>query len=250
MSDALLIEKVLAFVTAPEYRPMKPRMILKALKLPEEQFREIRRVIKHLVSQRRVIYGVNHLVLPVAGKGQSSKVQIRAKDTQEPDRPGPVDAGPVDAGPVASGEVIGIYRAAASMGYGFVVVPRSQPASAELQSASKLQSGAELPVKLPDVFIPEFRKLNAMDGDTVRVKLRRPMRSGGRGGQESPRHISGRLEGEIVEIVGRKKREFTGTYQAEGQKSFVWLDGAKLERPVAIGDVRGLPLENNDQVVV
>jgi len=254
MSDALLIEKVLAFVTAPEYRPMKPRMILKALKLPEEQFREIRRVIKHLVSQRRVIYGVNHLVLPVAGQGQSSKGQIRSKDSQELDRPGrdagPVDASPVDAGPVASGEVIGIYRAAASMGYGFVVVPRSQPASAELQSASKLQSGAELPVKLPDVFIPEFRKLNAMDGDTVRVKLRRPMRSGGRGGQESPRHISGRLEGEIVEIVGRKKREFTGTYQTEGQKSFVWLDGAKLERPVAIGDVRGLPLENNDKVVV
>ncbi|MBU6387878.1 MAG: RNB domain-containing ribonuclease, partial [Planctomycetes bacterium] len=89
-----------------------------------------------------------------------------------------------------------------------------------------------------------------MDGDTVRVRLRRPMQSGGRGRKESPRHVSGRLEGEVIEVVARKKREFTGTFQSDGQKSFVWLDGAKLARPVSIGDVRGLPLENNDKVVV
>jgi len=71
-----------------------------------------------------------------------------------------------------------------------------------------------------------------------------------RGAKELPRHVSGRLEGEVVEVVARKKREFTGTLQTEGQKSFVWLDGAKLERPVTIGDVRGLPLESNDKVVV
>jgi ribonuclease R len=105
-------------------------------------------------------------------------------------------------------------------------------------------------VKIPDIFIPETRKRNAMDGDTVRVKLRQPMRRGMRGLKEAPRHVSGRLEGEIVEVIARKKREFTGTFQNDGKKSFVWLDGAKLERPVSIGDVRGLPLENNDKVVV
>ena len=248
MSDAILIEKVLAFVTTPEYRPMKPRMILKVLKLPEEQYRELRRAIKHLVSQGRVIYGVNHLVLAVARTGQ-----VRAKSEQGSEKSPREDSTP------AGGEVVGIYRAAPSMGYGFVEVPRSAPAvSTVAQSDSQpsehtpveAPARAQLPVKVPDIFIPESRKLNAMDGDTVRVRLRRPMRSGVRGAKESPRHVSGRLEGEVVEVVARKKREFTGTLQTDGQKSFVWLDGAKLERPVSIGDVRGLPLENNDKVVV
>ncbi len=247
MSDAILIEKVLAFVTTPEYRPMKPRMILKVLKLPEEQYRELRRAIKHLVSQGRVIYGVNHLVLPVARTGQVRTMggQRALESAQD--------------GPPAGGEVVGIYRAAPSMGYGFVEVPRNAPAVSTVaqsdsqpseQTPVEAPARAQLPVKVPDIFIPESRKLNAMDGDTVRVRLRRPMRSGVRGAKESPRHVSGRLEGEVVEVVARKKREFTGTFQTDGQKSFVWLDGAKLERPVSIGDVRGLPLENNDKVVV
>jgi len=253
MSDAILIEKLLAFVTTPEYRPMKPRMILKVLKLPEEQYRELRRAIKHLVSQGRVIYGANHLVLPVARPGQ-----VKAKGVQT------AEGSTQEASPLEGGEVIGIYRAAPSMGYGFVEVPRTAPA-ATLPAVADSEHNhsehnhevpveqtakAQLPVKVPDIFIPESRKLNAMDGDTVRVRLRRPMRSGMRGAKESPRHVSGRLEGEIVEVVARKKREYTGTFQSDGQKSFVWLDGAKLERPVSIGDVRGLPLENNDKVVV
>jgi ribonuclease R len=144
------------------------------------------------------------------------------------------------------------------MGYGFVEVPRSSSVVPEKQDVAPTSDHpssedlpkAELPVKIPDIFIPETRKRNAMDGDTVRVKLRQPMRRGMRGLKEAPRHVSGRLEGEIVEVIARKKREFTGTFQNDGKKSFVWLDGAKLERPVSIGDVRGLPLENNDKVVV
>lgn len=248
MSDSLLIEKVLVFVTSPEYRPMKPRMILKSLRLPEDQYRDLRRAIKHLVSQGRVIYGANHLVLAVARNGQ-----VRTKGPLE------TDSTALEGSQVVSGEVVGVYRAAPSMGYGFVEVPRaatiSSPAGAEQSGpgdgqATEALPKAQLPVKMPDIFIPETRKLNAMDGDTVRVQLRRSMRNGQRGSKESPRHVSGRLEGEIVEILSRKRREFTGTFQTEGQKSFVWLDGAKLEHPVSIGDVRGLPLENNDKVVV
>jgi len=248
MSNALLIEKVLVFVTSPEYRPMKPRMMAKVLKLPEDQYRDLRRVIKHLVSQGRVIYGANHLILPVNKVGQ-----IRPRSVPE------AESAQGDRVMAPSGEVVGIFRAAPSMGYGFVEVPRSYPtanAGSVLDgqtgedSVAKTPPKSDLPVKLPDIFIPETRKLNAMDGDTVKVQLRRPMRSGQRAGKETPRHVSGRLEGEIVEIVARKNREFTGTFQTDGQKSYVWLDGAKLERPVSIGDVRGLPLENNDKVVV
>jgi ribonuclease R len=255
MTNALLIENLLVFVSAPEYRPMKPRMILKALKLPEEQYRELRRAIKHLVSQGRVVYGANHLVLPVARNDHS-----RSKAAQETARIDRVTDRVADSvvNGTASGEIIGIYRAAPSMGYGFVEVPRSSSVVPEKQDVAPTSDHpssedlpkAELPVKIPDIFIPETRKRNAMDGDTVRVKLRQPMRRGMRGLKEAPRHVSGRLEGEIVEVIARKKREFTGTFQNDGKKSFVWLDGAKLERPVSIGDVRGLPLENNDKVVV
>lgn len=258
MSNALLIEKVLALVTSVEYRPMKPRVMHKLLGLPEEQYRELRRVIKHLVSQGRVIYGANHLVLAVALNGQTPTRPLKAPKDFDPGEAGEVGSRVGDRAD-SGGEYVGIYRAAPSMGYGFVEVPRSGPAVATRlasdsqgnpQDSAQTPSRVPLPVKVPDIFIPESRKLNAMDGDTVRVRLRRPMQSGGRGRKESPRHVSGRLEGEVIEVVARKKREFTGTFQSDGQKSFVWLDGAKLARPVSIGDVRGLPLENNDKVVV
>jgi ribonuclease R len=310
MNSAILSEKVLILVSSAEYRPMKPRMMLKALKLADEEYRELRRAVKQLVRDGRVLYGANHLVLPTVGNGS-----VRPKNPKpglpKPGLPKPGlsvspmqlqngDSGMIDFGagqsPIAdqrlaadqtSGEekpatgstlgvnqIVGVFRSAPSMGYGFVEVPRGgttvsseTPAAIPSEALGGSQSQisqdsaqganlarAEISVKMPDIFIPEFRKLNALDGDTVRVQLRRPMLSGsrgtGRGGKEMPRHASGRLEGEIVEVVARKRREFTGTYQTDGQKSFVWLDGAKLERPVSLGDVRGMPLENNDKVVV
>ena len=265
MSDALLIEKVLAFVTSAEYRPMKPRMILKHLKLPEDQYRELRRAVKHLVSQGRIIYGANHLVLAVSKSGQ---VQLQPSRIQPSRNVESSDRSPI------GGELVGVFRAAPSMEYGFVEIPRSatmpsaatggfpgsddqtaqerphEDSSNPLGGAGESLPKADLPVKTPDIFIPEHRKLNAMDGDTVRVRLRGSLRTASGRYKESPRHVSGRLEGEIVQIVARKKREFTGTFQSDGHQSFVWLDGAKLNRPILIGDVRGLPLENNDKVVV
>jgi exoribonuclease R len=291
MNSALLSDKVLILVSSAEYRPMKPRMMLKALKLADEEYRELRRAIKQLVREGRVLYGANHLVLPTVGNGsvrpknprpqttQSETTQSQATPSEsfEDGAPkggtglGQRSSGMIDfdagQGSIAgANQIVGIFRSAPSMGYGFVEVPRggSVPLagdSVRSQGQTPSEVGqeapvarAELSVKMPDIFIPEFRKLNALDGDTVRVQLRRPMLSGsrgsGRGGKEMPRHASGRLEGEIVEVVARKRREFTGTYQTDGQKSFVWLDGAKLERPVSLGDVRGMPLENNDKVVV
>ena len=289
MNSALLSEKVLILVSSPEYRPMKPRMMLKALKLADEEYRELRRAIKQLVREGRVLYGANHLVLPTVGNGSVRPKTPRPGKTKSETFEHGASEGGLDLEPRSSGmiefdadqgtgqvvgqgpivganQIVGIFRSAPSMGYGFVEVPRggSVPQAGDTvgsQGPTPLEAGqdasvarAELSVKMPDIFIPEFRKLNALDGDTVRVQLRRPMLSGprgsGRGAKEMPRHASGRLEGEIVEVVARKRREFTGTYQTDGQKSFVWLDGAKLERPVSLGDVRGMPLENNDKVVV
>lgn len=253
MNTTPLTDLVFAFVVSPEYRPMKPRMILNQLKLPEEQYRELRRAIKTLVREGRVLFGANHLVLPSTHLGKTDSAKKPRNETRASRIPDAVSQGiespdsdrVTSPGPRAS-DVIGIFRRALSAGYGFVELPRGPVSIANPTDEQRDQPAT----KTPDIFIPERRTLNAMDGDTVRVQLRKSTPPGRRAGGSTLRNIPGRLEGEIVEIVERKKRQFTGTFQTDGQKSFVWLDGAKLERPVSIGDVRGLPVENNDKVIV
>ncbi len=88
-----------------------------------------------------------------------------------------------------------------------------------------------------DIFIPAKFTGSAMEGDLVSVRI---SKSAG----------SERTEGGIEEIVSRAKRQFVGTYQLVNNASVVWLDGVTSENPVTVGDVRGLPLNNNDKVIV
>ena len=53
-----------------------------------------------------------------------------------------------------------------------------------------------------------------------------------------------------MEVLQRARRQFTGTFQMIGGKPAVFLDGTPYEQPVSVGDVRGLPLENDDKVFV
>ena len=277
MNTESITDKLLAFVASAEYRPMKPRMILNHLKLTEDEYRELRRSIKKLVREGRLLFGANHLVLPSVysspGSGNAQRVKrgdsrnSQGDETQQSERmtEESSNAGSSNLGFSASGlsEVVGVFRRALSAGYGFVELPRGKVTTPNAPTATPSPEGAIVgmePVesaavesassRLPDVFIPETRTSNAMDGDTVRVRLRKSTSPSRRGAGANLRNNPARLEGEIVEIVERKKRQFTGTFQTNDKKSFVWLDGAKLERPVSIGDVRGLPVENNDKVIV
>lgn len=112
----------------------------------------------------------------------------------------------------------GTFRQAAA-GFGFV---RPQP-------TGKL-------VSVEDIFIPAPATGSAMEGDTVAVRVRGSRRGG--------------KEGEVVEIVARARRQFAGTYGVEQKQSVVWLDGVPNAAPVMVGDVRGLPIEQGDKVVV
>jgi ribonuclease R len=266
MNTPPLSDRILAFVYAPEFRPSKPRMILRHLKLTEDDYPELRREIKKLVREGRLAFGANHIVTKPTS---IAKAPAKAKPPK-PQRPRleatphtDLDASAIDTLPSGNStsdlnadepeipadskrrrgpadelidessrppkvsrkakinekEVVGVFRLAPAGGYGFVEIPRGTGAM------------------LPDVFIPASVIKNAMDGDSVRVELQSPDRQG-------------RLEGRIVEVVSRKRRQFSGTFQTENDKSWVWLDGAKLEHPISIGDVRGLPLENNDKVIV
>ena len=57
-----LADRLMRLVVASDYRPSKPKQIATKLKLDIEETRELKRVIKQLVFEGRLIYGSNHLV--------------------------------------------------------------------------------------------------------------------------------------------------------------------------------------------
>jgi ribonuclease R len=87
MNDSDLVRRLLRHVNHPNYRPVKPRVISRQLKLTAEQQTKLKQVIKHLVKEGKLGYGANHLVTARA-------------DT-------------------ARNEIVGTFRRAMS-GYGFV----------------------------------------------------------------------------------------------------------------------------------
>jgi ribonuclease R len=184
-----LTDRVMRLIVSPDYRPSKPKQIAEQLKLDSDGYREVRRVIKQLVLEGRLIYGSNHLVIsPGAIGGPSDRIR-------------------------------GTFRRAMGGGFGFV-----RPAHAE---------DADVP---EDIFVPPGATKGALEGDLVEIKVR-PSRKGGN-------------EGAVVEILERARRQFTGTFRLTGGTPVVFLDGTPYEAPVSVGDVRGLPLENDDKVFV
>jgi ribonuclease R len=70
--SAELADRVMRLVVSADYRPAKPKRIAEQLKLDPDEFRELRRVIKQLVLEGRLVYGSNHLVLSTGSVGGPS----------------------------------------------------------------------------------------------------------------------------------------------------------------------------------
>jgi len=184
-----LADRVMRLVVSPDYRPSKPKKIAEQLKLDGDDYRAVRKIIKQLVTEGRLIYGSNHLVIsPGAVGGPSDRIR-------------------------------GSFRRAMGGGFGFV-----RPAHAD---------DSDVP---EDIFVPPGSTHGALEGDIVEVKVR-PSRKGGN-------------EGEVVKVLERARRQFTGTFQTENSEAVVYLDGTPYEHPVSVGDVRGLPLQDDDKVFV
>lgn len=118
--------------------------------------------------------------------------------------------------------VRGIFRLAQA-GFGFI----------------RQQGTDEQSAPLEDVFVPQQFVGDAFDGDLVEAKLL-SNRSRARGG----------TEGHIERVIERATRQFSGTFRKSGQQNLVLLDGTHLKHPIEVGDTRGLPLKNEDKVVV
>ncbi len=66
MRNEEIERELVELVKQPGYRPQKPRVIAKRLKLGEDQTRDLKRAIKRLVKLGQLSYGANHLVGPPA----------------------------------------------------------------------------------------------------------------------------------------------------------------------------------------
>jgi len=103
----------------------------------------------------------------------------------------------------------------------------------------RITEGNEGADSLDDIFIPPGATAGALEGDTVEVRL----------APRSDRRGDG-TEGVIEKILSRGRRQFTGTFEMRGNVAVVHLDGVPYDRPITVGDVRGLPLEGDEKVFV
>lgn len=261
-----IADRVLRLVSSPNYRPIKPKLIAAALGITNDDFREVKRVVKALVHRGQLVYGSNHLVMlasaappPEAATkppkksprkkkiasdievGQSDPADLDPADpvsqdfdSPDPDpesEPTPRRSKSVAAAAIArlgvdlsrrDGIVRGTFRGAMG-GFGFV-------------RRGDGVEGADAP---EDVFIPPGATGGALDGDTVEVRMRP---RGDRRGDA--------MEGYVDKVLERGRRQFTGTFEQRDSEALVHLDGVPYERPLVVGDVRGLPVENDDKVFV
>lgn len=185
-----LADRLMRLVVSSDYRPSKPKQIAAQLRLDADEYRELRRVVKQLVLEGRLIYGSNHLVVSVGSAG-----------------------GPDDT-------IRGSFRMAMGGGFGFV-------------RPNQAGKDCDMP---EDIFVPPGSTCGALEGDLVEVSIRESRRGGS--------------EGVVTSVLERARRQFTGTFQLVRGVAAVFLDGTPYEHPVEVGDVRGLPLENDDKVFV
>ncbi len=143
--DPELEQKVLQHVGGENYRPVKPRVLAKQLKLSDDEFRELKRTVKSLVKRGELSYGSSHLVQKGTGRPPEKK-----------------------SSPLV---VSGRYQKTAR-GFGFVILDAPAPSD-----------GTSLKTKQDDIHIPAEKTLDASDGDIVQVKVshRRGFKGGLRG---------------------------------------------------------------------
>jgi ribonuclease R len=209
MEHTDLAAAILKHVNAPNYRPVKPRVIAKQLGLAADGRDELKREIKRLVKQGKLAYGSNHLVAPAIVQTVTAKKSAVGKPVAK--RRGG-----------AHQDVVGVFRRT-SAGHGFV-----RPHGVSYDSSDRKT----------DIFISADRTMDAATGDTVLVRLSR---------QHDVRRSN--PAGEIVEIVERETNQFVGTYFESAGSAYVQVDGKVFSRPVLVGDPGAKNAQPDDKVV-
>ncbi|MEN6458097.1 MAG: ribonuclease R [Thermoguttaceae bacterium] len=211
-----LEESILKIVNASGYHPVKPRVITKQLKLPQDEAAAVRRAVKRLVRDGLVAYGANHLVTPVSSPKPVGRKPTAPRRVAEKPRRSPPAGRPTSSG----NRLLGVFQRT-QKGFGFVRLQREDKAA-----------------ELKDVYIPAESSRDAATGDLVLVQVSKSRR-----GQPGPR-------GEIVEVVERQTQQFVGTYLESEGAAFVRIDGPLFARPIYVGDPGAKNAQPDDKVVI
>ncbi|MCE9603810.1 MAG: ribonuclease R [Planctomycetia bacterium] len=266
-----LSERVLAHLNAPNYRPVKPRVIAKQLKVSEDERHEVRRVIKKLVKRGLAVFGAQHLVGPIHApplkttkKQNKLSAEIAAKTVGDNTANAPF-AKP-QAKPVAASGDDELLADDIDDELDMTPEVESDEATEEVQSRERPLHRTKLPGKSKSGLVGTFRRhqagfgfvrpLNtqgndragdifvladdasdAATGDTVRVKV------------SSEKHRNRNAQGRIIEIMERKTHQFVGTYLETGGGAFVQVDGTIFKQPISVGDPGAKNARPDDKVV-
>jgi ribonuclease R len=225
-----LEQVILQFVSRPDYRPLKPRMIAQRLHLPKAQADEVKRVVKQLVRRGQLAYGDKHLVRAAGVKGTvpfsltrklgQSPILSSGRRTRTGTRRVARKSAPAPSGAAGPNKdrLVGVFHRT-SKGFGFV----------------RPESSARDPAN--DIYIPQQWTGDAATGDAVVVQLHR-----GRPGQRGPR-------GQIVEVLDRQTHQFVGTYFESAGSAYVQVDGTVFSQPIYVGDPGAKGARADDKVV-
>ncbi|MFP6753398.1 MAG: hypothetical protein VB855_17075, partial [Pirellulaceae bacterium] len=186
-----LESRLVAHVNAAHYQPVKPRVIARQLQIPRDKLAQLRRTIKSLVRKGHLLYGDRHLVKPIKRGATTDEATTTPAPPSVP--PPRIKRDKKERRPTDG--VFGKFHRAAG-GFGFVRPEGTAPSE-----------GREA-----DIFIPAKYTSDAANGDLVHIVLSR-----GR----NPK----RPQGQIIEIIERRTHQFVGTYQKNGDKSEVLVDG-------------------------
>lgn len=88
-----------------------------------------------------------------------------------------------------------------------------------------------------EIFIPDFRLNHALHGDKVQISIYRQRRRG-------------LLEGEVVRVIERAKRNFVGTINFVGKNAFVVPDNKLMPYDIFIPKVELKDVRNGQKVIV
>lgn len=223
-----LADAILAHVGRPNYQPVKPRVILKQLKLPADRATDLRRTIKRLAQEGKVQYGAGHIVRPAAATvaataAPGDKVDAKPKSSGARLKTAADGTQSVATTSKNVNQIIGTFRRMEG-GFGFVT-PRGQVVRDKDQ----------------DIYVSERNARDAASGDTVQVRLKGRPRF--RGGKPA-------FEGEIVQILERETNSFVGTYDEQAGTGFVLVDGMPFSQPIAVGDPGAKNAKVGDKVVI
>jgi len=203
-------ETILNHVNAPNYRPVKPKVIAKQLGFEPDNLSRLKRAIKQLVKEGKLVYGPSHLICPIAKGHPATKVAKPAKEKPAKEKSAK-----------SSKHVVGTFRRAQG-GFGFV----------------RPEGTAKVDGRDADIFIPVSSTGDAANGDTVRVRI------------TDKKDRMGKISGRIIDIVERATNRFVGTYLEKGGMGLVQIDGKIFTEPVFVGDPGAKGAQPDDKVVL